>query len=252
MLGSTLMPGPIVVAMVIDLMYLPLADDGLARRISSSTARVVLDDAPRRERRLADADVRDAELVGAILDLTGLELLDDAADVLGDGAELRVRHQTARTEDLTELADLAHLVGRGDGRVEVQEAALDLLDEVVAADDVGAGGLGLAGLVALGEDGDAHVLAGAVGQRNRAANLLLGLTSVDAEAEVDLDGLVELGGGRSPRRGERPRAECRGGPSRSWTRTRGSAFRAWAWCPSFRGQRASPALPHQRGTVAAA
>ena len=38
LVGSTLMPGPIVVAMVIDLMYLPLADDGLARRISSSTA----------------------------------------------------------------------------------------------------------------------------------------------------------------------------------------------------------------------
>ena len=37
-------------------------------------------------------------------------------------------------------------------------------------------------------------LAGAVGQRDGAADVLVGLARVDAQAEVDLDGLVELGG----------------------------------------------------------
>ena len=72
-------------------------------------------------------------------------------------------------------------------------AVLDLLGEVVGAHDVGAGLAGLARLVALGEHGDAHGPAGAVGQDGRAAHDLVGVAHVDAEAEVDLDRLVELG-----------------------------------------------------------
>ena len=37
-------------------------------------------------------------------------------------------------------------------------------------------------------------LAGAVGQGDGAADVLVGLTSIDAQTEVGLDGLVELGG----------------------------------------------------------
>ena len=69
--------------------------------------------------------------------------------------------------------------------------------EVLGADDVGAGLLGLARLVALGEDGDLDVLAEAVGQRDRAAQLLVGVADVQAGADVHLDGLVELGASRA-------------------------------------------------------
>ena len=94
-----------------------------------------------------------------------LAALTAVGDVRRHRAELRVRHQAARAEDLTQLADHRHHVRRGDAAVEVDLAALDLLGQVLGADDVGAGGLGLLGLVALGEDGDAHRLAGAVRQR---------------------------------------------------------------------------------------
>ena len=74
------------------------------------------------------------------------------------------------------------------------DALLDLLGEVVGADDVGAGLLGLARLVALGEHGDAHRrLPVPCGQHGGAAHDLVGVAHVDAEAEVDFDGLVELG-----------------------------------------------------------
>ena len=63
------------------------------------------------------------------------------------------------------------------------------------ADDVGTRLLGCSGGVALGEHRDAHALAGALGQRHRAAQHLVGLAGVDAEAERGLDGLVELAGG---------------------------------------------------------
>ena len=161
------------------------------------------------ERDLADAGVHDARLLGPELDAAALELADRLADVEGDGADLRVRHEAAGTEHAAEPADQAHHVRRGDGGVEVEPVLLrDLLDQVLGADDVGAGLLRLLGLVALGEDDHAHGLAGAVRQVDRAAHHLVGVLGIDAEADRDVDGLVELlrdlqssaGARRPPRR----------------------------------------------------
>src|SRR6185312_5897769 len=60
-------------------------------------------------------------------------------------------------------------------------------------DEVGSGVLGLLGLLALREHRHRHRPAGAVGQEQRAAQLLVGVADVHAEAQVHLDGLVELG-----------------------------------------------------------
>src|SRR6478609_57494 len=76
--------------------------------------------------------------------------------------------------------------------VEVEPAAVDLLDQLVATDDVGAGLTGGVGLVAVGEHQDLGGLAGAVGQVDRAADHLVGLAGVDTEAHGHVDGLVEL------------------------------------------------------------
>ena len=111
---------------------------------------------------------------------------------------LGIRHQAARAEHAPEPSDLAHLVGRRDRDVEVGEAFLDALRQVCGADDVGSGLLGLARLLALGEDGDALLAPGSVRQRDRAAQLLLGVADVEAEAEVHLDRLVELRPGQRP------------------------------------------------------
>src|SRR4029077_11954037 len=56
--------------------------------------------------------------------------------------------------------------------------------------------LGVACLLALGEDGHRDVLAEAMGQRQRAAQLFLGVADVEAEQEVQLDRLVEVRAGR--------------------------------------------------------
>ena len=69
-----------------------------------------------------------------------LGVLDGLGDVRRHGADLRVRHQAARAQHLTETADQGHHVRGGDDAVEVHEAALDPLDQVLGADDVGAGG----------------------------------------------------------------------------------------------------------------
>ena len=126
--------------------------------------------------------------------LPALASLHGLGHVEGDGARLGVRHEATRTEDAAQAADGAHHVRGGDGDVEVEDALLDLLGEIVGADDVGAGLLRLASLVALGEHGHAHVLAQAVRKDRGAAHDLVGVAHVDAQPEVDLERLVELGG----------------------------------------------------------
>ena len=178
--GSTLMPGPMVDASVTVRMYLPLAADGFARMSSSMIGLVVLEQLLVRERRLADGHVHDRGAVGAVLDLAGLGLLDGLGDVHRHGADLRVRHLARRAEDAAEPADDRHHVRRRDRDVEVHEAVLDARGEVLGADDVRAGLLGLLRLVALGEDGDLDFLAEPVRQRDRAAQLLVRVADVEA------------------------------------------------------------------------
>ena len=108
--------------------------------------------------------------------------------------------------------------GRRDRDVEVGEAILDALGEILGADDVGAGLLGLARLVALGEDGDRDALAQAVGQRDRAAQLLVGVADVEARCA------------RGPRR---TRRTSRAASSlTSWTASAGSCSRSRSTLPA--------------------
>ena len=109
-----------------------------------------------------------------------------------DRAGLRVGHQAARAEHLAELADRAHHVGRRDDGVEVHPAALDLVDQLLAADEVGAGLLRFLLLVGAGNRQHPLALAEPVRQDDRAADHLVGVLGIDAEAKRELDGLVEL------------------------------------------------------------
>ena len=70
----------------------------------------------------------------------------------------------------------------------------ELADVAAILGSVGSGGQRLLRIVALGEDGDAHFLAGARRQRHHAAHHLVGMTRVDAEVHRHFHRLVELGG----------------------------------------------------------
>ena len=127
-------------------MYVPLAPAGLALvdRIHESADvggqfRVV-------ERRLTDRALNDAGLFGAEFDGPALGRLDRRRDVRRHGANLGVRHQAARPQNLAQTADERHHVGRGDAAVEVDRAALHGGDEVLGSHHVGAG---VAGFVRL-------------------------------------------------------------------------------------------------------
>src|SRR5688500_9178462 len=135
----------------------------------------------------------DRGLVDPELHLTGLDLLKRLGDVERDGAGLRIRHQSAGTEDLTELTDRAHHVRRGDDRIEVDPTTLDLLHDLVTSDDVCTGFLRLTLLFALGNHEHALGLAGSVRKHGRPADHLIGVLGIDTEKHRQLDRLVELG-----------------------------------------------------------
>ena len=69
-----------------------------------------------------------------------------------------------------------------------------LCDQLVITHDVSAGCLSSSGGSALSDGADADGLAGAVGQNDSAADLLVSVTAVNAQTDVQLDGLIELGG----------------------------------------------------------
>src|SRR5207249_9157224 len=122
----------------------------------------------------------------------GLRVADGLADLHRHGPGLRVRHQPAGTEDPPEAADDSHLVRCRHRHVEVGEALLHALREIGCADDVRAGLLRLARLLALGEHRDARVSAGAVRQHQRAAERLVRMAHVEAEAEWTLRSVALL------------------------------------------------------------
>src|ERR1700727_1450544 len=153
---------------------------------------VVLEQLAFLEVALADHQMHDRVAIGAVLDLARLGLLDRLGHVHRDRPDLGVRHLAGRTENPTEPADDRHQIGRRDRDVEVVEAILDPLGEVLGADDVRARLLGFACLVALGADRDLDVLAEPVRERDRATQLLVRMPDVQPSAHVHLDRLVEL------------------------------------------------------------
>jgi hypothetical protein len=111
--------------------------------------------------------------------------LDGGGDVHGHGADLGVRHQVARAEDLTETTDQRHHVRGSDTRSNSILPALHLLDEVFAP-TTSAPAAFASPPWRLGEHGDANGTAGAVGQVDHATDHLVGMTRIDAQVERTL------------------------------------------------------------------
>ena len=179
MLGSTLIPGPMVEVTVIDLMYLPFDEEGLARR-SRREARRRLPPVALVERRPADRNVSDAELVGAVLDAFRLELLDDLGDVHRHGPELGVGHQATRPSALPSLPTLPIMSGVATAASKSKTPPSILATRPSLPTTSAPCGLGFASLVALGEDRYPNLFAGSVRERHAAPHLLFGLAGVDA------------------------------------------------------------------------
>src|SRR5215210_2075126 len=172
----------------------PALDGGRPRPLEFlAQGEVVLDQAVEVEGLLANHAVDDAVAVHAVLDLAALDVPDGPADVLRNGAALGVGHEPARSQSLSQGSYDPHLVRGGDGHVELHETLIaNARREVLGADHVRAGLLGLPRLLADGEDGDAARLARAVWQHQGAAHHLVRPPRIYIQMHVRLDALVEL------------------------------------------------------------
>ena len=143
---------------------------------------------------LSDGHVNDAGFVGSVLDTgRGFDFLNGGGDVVGDGSVSLVGR--LGTEGSTDLTDLGGHLFRGEDYVEVSLTGLNLGDEIIRTDDVGASLFGFGGEVSLRKDGDLLDLAGSVGEVGEAANVLITLSRIDAESDREVYALNELGGG---------------------------------------------------------
>ena len=135
----------------------------------------------------------DVGLVETVLDLTGFDFLDSGGDVGGHGAGLGGGHEALRAKNLTKTTDDTHHVGGSDDNVKVEPVfLLDLFHELHAAGVVSACCEGFVELRVLGEHENLAGLAGAVRKNDRAADLLVSVTGVNAELDMNFDSLVEL------------------------------------------------------------
>ena len=160
-------PGPIVLETVTLFKYVPLAADGLDRTICSmkasrfsSSCSSENDAFPMGACTFPVLSTRNS-ILPALISFTARSMSNVTVPAFGVGIS------PTRSQNTAERPDLPHEVRGGDTNVEVQPTALDLLDEL-DPDVVRSGGFGLRLLFALGNHQDAHRLAGAVREYDRA------------------------------------------------------------------------------------
>ncbi len=135
------------------------------------------------EGNLADGAVDDVGLVQTVLDLTGLRLGEQrlatsgvTVPALGLGIRPRGPRTLPRRPTTPIMSGVATTTSKS-----IQFSFWIFCIMSISADIVSAGSLGSLGLVALGEYQHADGLAGAVGQNDGAADLLVSVTGVNAQ-----------------------------------------------------------------------
>jgi len=127
-----------------------------------------------------------------VLDPAFSNLCDGLADLEGHRPGFRIRHETARTQLLAELADRGHQIRRRDRIIEIHPAALDLLHEIIRADEIRTGLSRFLFLFPLREDNHPYLLACAMRKRRCPAHHLVRTLWIDTQPDRQIDGLIEF------------------------------------------------------------
>ena len=131
-------------------------------------------------------------LIGTVFDFTCFNLGYCLREVHGNRTQFRVRHEAAGAENLTKTTDSAHHVRSSYCDIEVEPAALDLLDDFIGTNEVCTCSFCFLNLFALSENEYALGFTSAVRQYHSATYLLISIFRIYAETYVQFDGFIKL------------------------------------------------------------
>jgi len=104
------------------------------------------------KRSFSNGGVNDPGLFNTVLEFTSFQFSNNLGYVHGDGTNLGVGHQVARSKNSTELTDKSHHVGCCDGGIKINPASFDLGDQIFGAYEVCSSCLGFLGFCTSGEN----------------------------------------------------------------------------------------------------
>src|SRR5690554_4764426 len=146
------------------------------------------------ERGFTDRKVNDALLINTVFYFTGFRLGDCFCNIGSNGARFRVWHESARTKESSVFTKAWHELRRCNQYVKIELFFIELLQEILSPDNIGACFFGFFVLVFWCEYGNSDCLTGSMRQAYGSANILVSLTRVDTECYMDFHAAVEFCG----------------------------------------------------------
>src|SRR5450830_1034626 len=108
--------------------------------------------------------MHNAALICTVLHLTSFSILDCSCHVRGNSTNLRIRHQTTRTQYLTQLTNNTHCIWCSNRYIKVDNTSFNLLSQIFKAYNFSASGSSSVSLSTLCEHSHTLAFAGTVRQ----------------------------------------------------------------------------------------
>ena len=138
----------------------------------------------------------DGLFVDAIFDLSGFCFFYGFFDVSRNGSGFRVWHEAFWTEHTGEFSELWHVARSRDKDVKVDSAFFEPFQEFFVFGNISAGGFTFFRFVERSKNGDTNSFSISVRKNNSRADVLVGLSGINTEANVSFDSRIEFCRGR--------------------------------------------------------
>src|SRR3990170_1577573 len=126
------------------------------------------------------------------LQLASLDLFNRARNIRRNRTSFWIRHKAPRAQYLANPTDRGHHIRSCYSFVEIEPALANLLNELIAADEIGSGFLGFFLLFSLGESEHSYGLAHPVRQCHGSPHILIRLSGIYPQTDGQFDGFIKL------------------------------------------------------------
>ena len=146
-----------------------------------------------RKRCAPNCCMHDTSLISPILNLTRFCIFYCFCNIRRYCTNFRIRHQTTRTKNCTQLTYNSHRIRRGNNHIKIQTAFFNFIRQVIKPNDVSTSFLCSLSISALRKYCDTSYLASTLRHNNRSTNHLIRLTRIYTQVKRDINGLIKFG-----------------------------------------------------------